>query len=348
MKRWIIAFFYLWFNSAYALELNQKVVLLNGSNVPSWVLSGASVDMDFANNRYYGCSLASCLSITRASAKTNLLPSSVSGFAYTTFGNNVLAIDSNGLLIEESRTNQLLNSTAPATQTTGSLGTGTYTLWVNGSGSAQMSLGTGVGCGVGTATNGTPVNFTITVAGTCIVTVIGSLNAFQLELGTFGTSLVVTAGATGTRAADSVSLSGTANTIMLGAQGTVRIAATLEGINAGNNVLTGGSNSATFGIMSNNLSGANGGSFLLATTNLCVASGSFTANISQKIIGSWKQANYGLSLNGASVITSVAGNTLVLQAPYFLGSKNSTYSNGYYSRHTLWALQLPNASLPGI
>jgi hypothetical protein len=183
---------------------------LMGNSVPIWVKSGATVDMSFSTGQYYGCSLASCLSITRGSSKTNLLPSSASGFIYSTFGNNVLAITpGSGLLVEEGRTNQLLNSAAPATQTTGSLGTGTYTLWVNGSGSATMSLGTGVGCGTGTATNGTPVNFTITVAGTCIVTVIGSLNFEQLELGTFGTSGIVTTGAAATRAADIIKLTST-------------------------------------------------------------------------------------------------------------------------------------------
>ena len=195
---------------------------INKGGVPSWVKPGAVIDLDFANGRYYGCTLPSCLSITRASSKTNLLPSSVSGFAYTTFGNNTLAITSgSGLLIEEARTNQLLNSAAPATQTTGSLGTGTYTLWINGSGSATMSLGTGVGCGTGSATNGTPVNFTITVAGTCIVTVSGSLNFEQLELGAFGTSGIVTAGSTATRAVDMVLATGKLLSALNGAAGAI-------------------------------------------------------------------------------------------------------------------------------
>jgi hypothetical protein len=115
--------------------------------------------MDFANQQYYGCSPTGCLSISRASSGTNLLPSSASGFSYSTLGTNVLRITPTlGLLIEEPRTNQLLNSTAPATLTTGSLANGTYTLWVNGSGSATMSAGTATGCGTGTATNGIAVN----------------------------------------------------------------------------------------------------------------------------------------------------------------------------------------------
>lgn len=184
-------------------------ILCSSAGTPSWVLAGAVVDIDFANNRAFGCSLSSCLSITRASNATDLLPSSASGYAYNIYGNNVLAISPTlGLLIFEARTNQLLNSAAPATQTTPSLANGTYTLWVNGSGSAQMSLGTGLGCGTGTATNGTPITFTITSPGTCIVTVVGSLNFEQLELGAFGTSGIITTGAVATRAADTITATG--------------------------------------------------------------------------------------------------------------------------------------------
>lgn len=151
-------------------------------------------------------SASSLLTVTRASSKTNLFPTSASGFVYSSFGNNVASITSLGLSVEESRTNQLLNSTVPATQTTASLGTGTYTLWVNGSGSATSSAGSATITGAGAATNGTPNVFVVTVAGTVTITVAGSLNAFQCELGTFGTSLIVTAGATVTRASDVVTL----------------------------------------------------------------------------------------------------------------------------------------------
>lgn len=202
--------------SAARAQLAQQIPTLYQTNVPGWVLGRgfgvpAALDYDFANNRYYeqGVSLctssASCVVVSRGSTGTNLLPTSPAGFAYATFAANTPRIMGGaGLLVEEARTNQLKNSAAPATQTTGSLGTGTYTLWVNGAGSATMSAGTGTGCGSGAATQGSPVNFTITGAGTCTVTVVGSLSAFQLEAGSFGTSFIVTAGATATRAADVV------------------------------------------------------------------------------------------------------------------------------------------------
>lgn len=189
---------------------------LGGSGIPSWVLPGATVSMDVANNRYYGGTQASLISIARASSKTNLLPSSASGFAYSTFLSNVLAVTPTlGALIETSAaTNLFLNSTAPVTQTINLATTGSYTLWVNGSGSAAIAANTATITGAGTSTNGTPVTVNCTVAGTVDITITGSLNAVQLEKSAFGTSFVVTAGVSATRAADTVTLIGAADTII--------------------------------------------------------------------------------------------------------------------------------------
>jgi hypothetical protein len=194
---------------------------------PGWVLPGASIDMNFATGQYFGLR-PSGLTVTRAGTATSLLPSSASGAPYQSFAANAPRIVAGvGLIVEESRTNYLLNSTAPATQTTASLGTGTYTLWVNGAGSATMSSGTATGCGTGAASQGSSVNFTITIAGTCTVTVSGSLNAFQLEPDSntagFGTSLIVTVGSPVTRAQDVVTAS-----VVFGQSYSFMVAATTE------------------------------------------------------------------------------------------------------------------------
>lgn len=105
-----------------------------------------------------------------------------------------------GFMVEGAKTNFLLNSTAPATQTTGSLATGTYTLWVEGTGTATSAANTAVGSGFGIASAGSPNTFTVSSAGTVNITVTGSLTRFQLENGPMPTSFITTAGATATRA----------------------------------------------------------------------------------------------------------------------------------------------------
>lgn len=168
-------------------------------------MPGASFDLNFAGGTYYPLPVDSAIGVVRASAETTLLPSSASGATIQSFGSGVLAIAPGfGLQAFQAATNNLLNSTAPVTQTTASLGTGTYTLWVNGSGSATPSGGTATITGAAAASNGSPNTFTVTVAGTVTITKSGALNAFQLESGSLGTPLIVTAGATASRALDTI------------------------------------------------------------------------------------------------------------------------------------------------
>lgn len=109
-----------------------------------------------------------------------------------------------GYIAEEARTNHFLNSAAPITQTSASLGTGSYTLWMEGTGSVAVAQNTATITGAGTATAGSPVTFTVTVLGTVTYTVTGSPTIVQSEDGAFATSYIATAGAAVTRGADSL------------------------------------------------------------------------------------------------------------------------------------------------
>lgn len=266
---------------------------------------------------------------------TDLLPSAASGASYSTYSDNVARINSNGYLVEGSRVQQLLNSASPATQTTGSLGTGTYTLWVNGSGSAAMSSGTGTGCGTGTATNGTPVNFTITGAGTCTVTVTGSLNAFQLEAGAFGSSFIITTASTGTRAQDLMR-------VTLPISGVTLDSTALTQLYKGTILANAGSAWGLFSITDTNSTnivelGQNG----LATTGLVISGGSTSASLTSGVgvtvgtpygIGLLDQANnFALVTNGSDIKTDTSGSVQATLSQFNIGFLRTNFQQNAFS-----------------
>lgn len=117
--------------------------------------------------------------------------------------------ESLGLLVEEARTNVLLNSATLSTQsvtvaaaanTLSFYGTGTVTL--TGVSTAGPLVGTGVN-------NRVSLTFTPTV-GVLVLTVSGSVTNAQLEAGAFPTSYIPTTTAAATRSADVASITGTA------------------------------------------------------------------------------------------------------------------------------------------
>jgi len=124
-----------------------------------------------------------------------------------------------GLLIEEQRTNILLNNAALSTQSV-AVTAQAYTLSFYGTGTVTKS-GTATGALVGTgATQRVSQTFTPT-AGTLTLTVTGSVLNAQIEVGSFVTSVIPTTSVSVTRAADVATMptnvswySGIAGTVM--------------------------------------------------------------------------------------------------------------------------------------
>ena len=162
------------------------------------------------HNHFYVCTTAGT---TAASAPTytasGVQPLDGSAvFTYTGRYSNLATSTVNhvpAVLTEPVATQQLLNSTAPATQTTGSLPIGDYVLWQNGTGSSDITAGTATISTTGSATDGSPLTFTVSGAGTVTVTITGGPpDEFQLEGGSIPSSFITTAGATVTRPADAL------------------------------------------------------------------------------------------------------------------------------------------------
>ena len=109
------------------------------SSSSQWVFPGATLDLDFANNRYFGVANGiNSLTVSRAS----------SGYAealdgtWVNFGNNIARRTDRGLLVEESRTNSIRNNSMQGA-VAGSPGT-LPTNWSGGSiGLNRSVVGTG-------------------------------------------------------------------------------------------------------------------------------------------------------------------------------------------------------------
>lgn len=318
---------------------------------PTPPYAGATIDLDPANGRYLGGSLSSLFPVARiGSNATDLLPTSASGAAYRTFGPNTHRITpSVGVLCEESRINYLLNSTAPATQTTQSLATGTYTLWVNGSGTATPSGGTATITGAAAASNGSSNTFVVTVAGTVVITCGGSLNAFQLELGgaaaTYAGSSLVTTGATiGVRAADQIAFAAGAFDIVSSPAFSMIFTAQRLGLNTAG--VIGCTDTGSF-----NLSDHDPSQFSQSLRNV-----TFLAVSGTMLSGTMKKAGVTLKVGDNAAKVEGGGfnsnGSLTAQTPgslYALGnSGGASFLNGYFGRITLFATPLSSGAFDAL
>lgn len=189
------------------LTLASESIPLAANNLPSL---RPSLLLDFANSR----SVDPRITFTRASTATRtnskgLIESVASNAPRIDF--DPVTGECKGLLIEEQRTNLLLNSLIDGTN----LGTQTvnvtavaHTLSFYGTGSVTLSgAHSATVTGAGAYPTRQVLTFTPT-AGSLVLTVTGDVKFAQLEAGTFPTSFIPTAAAQVTRAADVASMTG--------------------------------------------------------------------------------------------------------------------------------------------
>lgn len=188
-----------------------------------------SLDLNFLVT---GATLDSRITFTRSAGPATYFDSTG---ALQTAGTNVPRFDydpatlqARGLLIEETRTNLLLNSTALGTQSV-SVTAQAYTLSFYGTGTITLSgvstAGPLVGAG---ANNRVQLTFTPT-AGTLTCAVSGTVTNANLEAGAFATSYITTAGSTATRPQDLAAMP-TTGWFLAAGPGSIAFAGIQEGV----------------------------------------------------------------------------------------------------------------------
>jgi hypothetical protein len=220
-----------------------------------------------------------------------------------------------GLLIEEARTNLLLNSLIDGTSLSTQLVTTTavsQTLSFYGTGQIVLtgtSSATVVGTGAYPARQ--TLTFTPTV-GVLTLTVTGTVQYAQLEVGAFVTSFIPTDGTTKTRNADVATMTGTNFSDWFNAsEGAFAIWCSVpaSAVSFAALSITDGTNAER--ILINVVSGRAGTSFRVVDGNVDQAniskSAAWTAGQQLKIVGAYKLNSFATTFNGASVVTDTAG-----------------------------------------
>lgn len=320
-----------------------------------WWLSESQLDLDFANNRAFNRSTgfngspASLLTVARASAgwyfdSSGTLQQAASNALRLNHDPATLA--ALGLLVEEQRTNLLLNSTSLSTQSV-TVTAAAHTLSFYGTGTITLSGVSTAGPLVGTgANNRVALTFTPT-AGSLTLTVSGDVRMANLELGSFATSPIITAGSQVTRAADQVSIATSAFGFSA-TEGTMLGWGTTETLNSALGNLVQAADSGN-----NRIAQYVGSSYLGlivtdASVNQAVLNPATTNDSTFKKVASVYKANdFAVSLNGGSVQTDVAGTVPTVDTLRF-GRQLTVYLNGHIKRVTYWNTRKPNAELQAL
>jgi hypothetical protein len=259
-----------------------------------------------------------------------------------------------GLLIEEARTNALLNSLIDGTDLATQLVTVTAaarTLSFYGTGTVVLS-GAHSATVVGAGAYPTRTTLTFTpIAGVLTLTVTGTVQFAQLELGAFATSFIPTDGTTKTRNADVASMTGTNFSDWFNAsEGAFLVwADTVSPATTGYviNVSDAGSFTDSLGIYRSG-SVARFAGFVDGAGQFSLASGTISANTQYKHAGVYKQNAFtAVSSINRTVQTDNSGNvpscTRMEIGLNAIGG--SQFLNGHLSKLFYWPQSLTNAEI---
>lgn len=301
-------------------------------------------------------SLDSRVTVTRTTNATNPATYINSSGVITSATNNQPRFDYDpvtllckGLLIEESRANSLLNTDLLSTQIV-TVTAAARTLSFYGTGSVTLSgAHTAVVSGTGAYPTRTTYSFTPS-AGALTLTVAGTVQFAQLELGAFATSYIPTTTTSLTRNADAVSMTGTNFSSWFNAsEGTFALSGSIfvnQGATTVNflQVSNGVSNSVAMVLGMFDLTGPLW-QVLNTTTSASLDLGTLTLNTVFNMAGTYKVDSFAGALNGGTVQTDSTG-TIPTVSLMGIGNRLSgPYMNGHVRKIQYWPQRLLNAEV---
>lgn len=315
-----------------------------------------AVDWNFA-----GGALPSALTFSRASTATyynaaGTLVTAASGSPRLTY--DPVTHAALGLLVEEQRTNLLLNSlldgTNLSTQSVTVAAT-PYTLSFYGTGQIVLS-GSATATVVGTGAFPTQKTYTFTPsAGSLTLTVTGTVQFAQLEAGAFATSYIPTGAASATRAADVVTCSGSAfsswfnsteGTFVIDLVRTPGIATQRTLISLDNGSSYGPGHGMLARLQASGVLSAGGNSYSVDTLNAVPAGTISRVAVAHQVSGSPQMA---ICAGGGAVATLATNDfTGVSTARMKVGDGPNGFYNGPIARVRYWRKRLMNAQLQAL
>jgi len=260
------------------------------------------------------------------------------------------------LLVEEARTNLLLNSLIDGTNLATQSVTVTavaHTLSFYGTGSVALTgTHTATVNGLGAYPTQTTLTFTPT-AGSLTLTVTGDVKFANLTLGSFATSFIPTSGATVTRNADVATMTGTNFSDWFNAsEGAISTTFVKNGSVNFQSVLAISNNTSTSAIVFGHGSGAPNNNLRFDVVNsgtqasITVLSPS-NINTLYTAVGAYKLDSFAAAANAATVGTDTSGTIPTVDRMY-IGSRydgTQNYLNGHIRKIMYWPYRLTNAEV---
>jgi len=321
---------------------------------------GLALDLQFAADKTLTARKGPTPTFTRASTATFVGSNGLIQSAAINaprFDHDPVTLACKGLLIEESRTNVLIQSDTLATQTI-TVTAAARTLSFYGTGTVVLS-GAHIATVTGTGAYPTRTTLTFTpTAGSLILTVIGSVRQAQLEAGSFPTSYIPTTTASVVRSADVCSISGANFTSFYNqSEGTLFADATPQTVDQ--IALIVGMNTSTFNnghfIYKGNspsISGAGkrwaGQTTLSAVAQSIIISASDIAIARSKLSYTYKLNDMAFAANGTLVGTDNIG-TMPTSTALRIGSRDDgLHINGHIAAIRYYKKRLANAKLQSL